>query len=142
MGVTMESEHYNIDLPYGGFKRLRTKVAELTAPDILSHYQKLDYAFYLYGRKREEFFADYNKKIEELDEKYHGEKSDILDFLYLPDCGGKLDADHCQSIWEVIQDYDDDICYGYPGLPDCAKFKDFKNIIREGMESGTGVEWF
>lgn len=27
------------------------------------------------------------------------------------------------------------------GLPNCAKFQDFKNMIKEGMESGTGVEW-
>lgn len=142
MGITMESQHYSADFTYGGFKRLRTKVAELTAPDIFRHYKKLDYAFFLYGKERETFFADYNKKIEELDEKYHGEISDILDFLYLPDCGGELDAAHCKSIWEVIRDYDDDICYGYPGLPDCAKFADFKEIIKEGMELRTGVEWY
>ena len=120
MGVSMESKHHSADFTCGGFKRLRTKVAELTAPDIFRHYKKLDYAFYLYGKERE---------------------SDILDFLYLSDCGGELDATHCRSIWKIIRDYNDDLCYGYPGLPNCAKFQDFKNIIKEGMESGTGVEW-
>ena len=88
----MESKHHSADFTCGGFKRLRTKVAELTAPDIFRHYKKLDYAFYLYGKERENFFEEYNKKIEELDDKYQGEKSDILDFLYLSDCGGELDA--------------------------------------------------
>lgn len=141
MGVSMESKHHSADFTCGGFKRLRTKVAELTAPDIFRHYKKLDYAFYLYGKERENFFEEYNKKIEELDDKYQGEKSDILDFLYLSDCGGELDATHCRFIWKIIQDYNDDLCYGYPGLPNCAKFQDFKNMIKERMESGTGVKW-
>lgn len=73
MGVSMESKHHSADFTCGGFKRLRTKVAELTAPDIFRHYIKLDYAFYLYGKERENFFEEYNKKIEELDDKYQGE---------------------------------------------------------------------
>ena len=65
MGVSMESKHHSADFTCGGFKRLRTKVAELTAPDIFRHYKKLDYAFNLYGKERENFFEEYNKKIEE-----------------------------------------------------------------------------
>ena len=34
MGITVRSKNYSIDLGYTGFLRLRTKVAELTAPDI------------------------------------------------------------------------------------------------------------
>ena len=63
MGVSMESKHHSADFTCGGFKRLRTKVAELTAPDIFRHYKKLDYAFYLYGKERENFFEEYNKKL-------------------------------------------------------------------------------
>ena len=34
----------------------------------------------------------------------------------------KMDTEHCKSIWEIIKDYNDDICYGYAGRSDCAKF--------------------
>lgn len=47
-----------------------------------------------------------------MNKKYNGEKSDILDFLYASDCNATMDVQHCKSIYEVIKDYDDNICYG------------------------------
>lgn len=41
MGITVRSKNYSIDLGGTGFLRLRTKVAELTAPDIFLHYRRL-----------------------------------------------------------------------------------------------------
>lgn len=41
MGITVRSKNYSIDLGCTGFLRLRTKVAELTAPDIFLHYRRL-----------------------------------------------------------------------------------------------------
>ena len=85
MGVTIDSENCSIDLGYSGFNRLRTKVAELTAPDILEHYMKLEKGMFLTGTIREEFFKDYNTEIQRLSEKYNGDKDNILDFLYASD---------------------------------------------------------
>ena len=39
MGVTIESKNHSINLGGGGFMCLRTKVAELAAPDIFEHYK-------------------------------------------------------------------------------------------------------
>ena len=139
MGVTIKSSKHSIDLGGGGFKRLRTKVAELAAPDIFEHYKKLDE--YLRSPNRKTFFEDYDAKIAELDKKYEGKMSDILDFLYAGDCNAEMDADHCRSIYEVIKDYDDDILYGYAGRKDCAKFADFKKIVKDGIDSGDGFSW-
>lgn len=139
MGVTIKSSKHSIDLGGGGFKRLRTKVAELAAPDIFEHYKKLDE--YLRFPNRKTFFEDYDTKIAELDKKYEGKMSDILDFLYESDCNAEMDAEHCRSIYEVIKDYDDDILYGYAGRKDCAKFADFKKIVKDGIDSGDGFSW-
>lgn len=128
MGVTIKSKSRSIDLGGGGFKRLRTKVAELAAPDIFEHYKKLGEGMWYPNRKA--FFKDYDEKIAELDKKYKGKMSDILDFLYESDCDAEMDADHCRSIYEVIKDYDDNILYGYAGRKDCAKFADFKKSSR------------
>ena len=38
--VTIESKNHSINLGGGGFICLRTKVAELAAPDIFEHYKK------------------------------------------------------------------------------------------------------
>ena len=139
MGVTIKSKSRSIDLGGGGFRRLRTKVAELAAPDIFEHYKKLGEGMWYPNRKA--FFKDYDEKIAELDKKYKGKMSDILDCLYESDCDAEMDADHCRSIYEVIKDYDDNILYGYAGRKDCAKFADFKKIVKDGIDSGDGFSW-
>lgn len=90
MGVTIKSKSRSIDLGGGGFRRLRTKVAELAAPDIFEHYKKLGEGMWYPNRKA--FFKDYDEKIAELDKKYKGKMSDILDFLYESDCDAEMDA--------------------------------------------------
>ena len=140
MGVTIESKNHSIDLGGWGFICLRTKVAELAAPDICEHYKKSMDGMRLYD-KRKAFYESYNAKIAELDKRYEGKMSDILDFLYESDCDAKMDTDHCRSIYEVIKNYDDDILYGYSGRKDCAKFADFKKIVKDGIDSGDGFSW-
>lgn len=142
MGVTIESKNHYIDLGYGGFMCLRTKVAELAAPDIFEHYKKSIDGMRLYDEnERKAFYKSYNAKIAELDRKYNGRMSDILDFLYESDCSAEMDVSHCRSIYEVIKDYDDDISYGYSGRKDCAKFADFKKIVKDGIDSGDEFSW-
>lgn len=68
--------------------------------------------------KRKAFYESYNAKIAELDKRYEGKMSDILDFCIESDCDAKMDTDHCRSIYEVIKNYDDDILYGYSGRKD------------------------
>lgn len=142
MGVTIDSKNYSIDLGYGGFSRLRNKVAELAGPDIYEHYKYLDNGVSLYGEERTKFFEDYDRKIKELDEKYNGKKSKILDFLYECDCSGKMNITHCKAIWKEIEDYDDNILYGYSGRPDCAMFKDFKKIVKDCIDTKTIMKWY
>lgn len=60
MGVTIKSKSRSIDLGGGGFRRLRTKVAELAAPDIFEHYKKLGEGMWYPNRKA--FFKDYDEK--------------------------------------------------------------------------------
>lgn len=62
--------------------------------------------------------------------------------MYESDCDGIMDVPHCRSIYKVIKDYDDDILYGYTGRKDCAKFADFKAIVKDGIDSGNGFTWF
>ena len=94
MGVTIESKNHYIDLGYGGFMCLRTKVAELAAPDIFEHYKKSIDGMRLYDEnERKAFYKSYNAKIAELDRKYNGRMSDILDFLYESDCSAEMDMD-------------------------------------------------
>lgn len=141
MGVTISSKNHSIDMGYFGFNSLRTKVAELTAPDICEHYKGLTLAPML-GEARKSYFDAYNKKTNELNEKYDGKYLYVLHFLYASDCGAEMPPDVCEKIYEVIKDYDDDILYGYSGRPDCAKFKDFKEIVKNCIDNNCSMEWY
>ena len=63
MGVTIESKNHSIDLGYGGFMCLRTKVAELAAPDIFEHYKKSMDGMRLYDEdERKAFYLTLTQK--------------------------------------------------------------------------------
>lgn len=140
MGLTLESKNCSLDFGYGGFYSIRTKVAELAAKDIGEHYKNLRFAPF-FVEKRKLFFEEYNEKINEISNSHNGKMDGILDFLYAPDCYGEVPAEVCKEIYEVIKDYDDDICYGYSGRPDCAMFKDFKELVKDCIDTDCVMEW-
>ena len=142
MGVTIESKNYSIDIGYVGFKRLRTKIAELTTEEIAKHYKHLDDAPRFGDSSRYLFFDSYDKKIEELDKKYDYKYDEVLDFLYASDCNAEIPYTHCEKIYELIKDYDDNILYGYVGRPDCARFVDFKNLVKDCIDNKCSMEWW
>lgn len=141
MGVTIESKNKSIDLGYGGFEILRTKISELTNSEIAKHYKELDDRW-KHLSDREEFFKQYDAKTKEIDEKYDYKYNSILYFLYACDCGATMEVDICKEIYEVIKDYDDDVSYGYSGRKDCAKFKDFKELVKDCIDNNTSMEWW
>lgn len=141
MGITVESENRSIDLGYGGFSNLRTKVAELTGKEIGEHYKKLRDGIFLVGEKRKNFFVEYDKKIAGLEKQFEI-PGGILDFLYASDCSAEIPVGACKQIYEVIKDYDDDVLYGYIGRTDCAKFNDFKELVKDCIDSNCSMEWF
>lgn len=141
MGVTIESLNYSIDLGYGGFNNIRKRVAQLTGKEIGEHYEELDKGMFLPTSERKVFFEEYNKKISKLEER-HSLPHGILDFLYASDCGGTVSPEKCEQIYEVIKGYDDDILYGYCGRPDCAMFKDFKELVKDCVDNKCDMEWW
>lgn len=143
MGVTIESPNYSIDMGYGGFNNIRKKVADLAGADIGQHYRGLETApMFDFVGERTAFFKAYDAETQRISQKYHGEKDGILNFLYKPDSGSTLSAEDCKQVYEIIKDYDDDILYGYAGRPDCAKFKDFKQLVKDCIDNKTDMEWW
>lgn len=143
MGVTINSKNKSIDLGYIGFNRLRKKIAELINEEIAEHYNKCEESAFIFDdNKREEFFKKYNLETERLDKKYDYKYNYILHFLYACDCEATIKVDVCKELYELIKDYDDEICYGYSGRKDCAMFKDFKELVKDCIDNNEPMEWF
>lgn len=143
MGVTINSKSKSIDLGYGGFSLLRTKISELTNTQIAEHYKELEKGSFLFDEdKRKEFFKKYDAETKRLDEKYDYKYNSILHFLYACDCEATMDADVCKDLYEVIKDYDDDIAYGYVGRSDCTTFEDFKELVKDCVDNNCSIEWY
>lgn len=141
MGLTISSPNFSIDMGCGGFRNLRNKVAELIGKQIGEHYSYLDKEMFLSGLERKKFLDEYNKKLSEIADKYKISHW-ILDFLYAPDCNAKISFGKCKQIYKVIENYDDNILYGYCGRKDCAMFKDFKKIVKDCIDNKCNMEWF
>lgn len=141
MGVAIESKHHTIHLGYGGFNSLRTKVAELVGTEIYEHYKNVTKGMFLSAEESKKFYSEYNQKTSEIEEKCKIPKA-IMDFLYQPDCDGYLTYRDCKQLWKIIEDYDDDVKYGYYGRDDCTMFKDFKSVIQDCVDNKCRLVWY
>lgn len=145
MGVTVSCKKSgrSIDLGYGGFFNLRNKVAELAGGPFAEHYSKLSDTgvVFLSGEEREKYFEAYDATTRKMVENKQADIK-IVDFLLQSDCGGKIRYGACKNILKAIGDYDDDVLYGYCGRPDCAKFKDFKEILQDCVENKCDMVWY
>jgi hypothetical protein len=140
MGITLSNNNRSISLGYGGFNRLRSTISKLLGcqefADVYSellnpHDACKDRGF----TNMADYYQDHDARAIEICEKYDLDE-EIINFLYQSDCDcGSVSVKTCRHIWKVIKDYDDNIAYGYVGRKDCAKFKDFKQIVCECAEN-------
>ena len=137
MGVSISCKKTgkSIDMGYGGFFNLRKKIAELAGGPFAEHYASLK----TFGD--EEYFEAFDRKTSEILEKKQADIK-IVDFCLQSDCDGKIHYGACKNILKAIGDYDDDIAYGYSGRPDCAMFKDFKEILEDCVKNKCDMLWY
>ena len=142
MGVTIESKNHSIDLGYIGFNRLRTRVANVVCEDLGKLYDSMSSdTFLMKEAERVKYWEDYNISLNILIAQYKIPNA-ILDFLYAPDSDYKLTYGRCKKLYNAIKDYNDDIKYGYSGRTDCVMFKDFKDLVKDGADTKSGIKWF
>ncbi len=141
MGVTLlcQKSGHGIDMGYGGFWNLRSKVADLAGEPFASHYKGVRTAPF-FGEARKKYFEAFDRKTEELirDKKV---LLKIVDFCLQPDAGGVIHYGACKEILKIIGSYDDNIMYGYCGRPDCAMFKDFKALLIKCVKNKCDLVW-
>lgn len=141
MGLTIYCKKTNrsIDMGAGGFFRLRLKVAELLGEPWHSHYATLRRPP-LFEPARTEFFNAFDRRTEQMLQNKQAPIK-IVDFCLQSDVEGCIHYGACKQIYKVVQVYDDDIAYGYAGRPDCAKFADFKAILKDCIDNKCDMVW-
>ena len=138
MGITIKNREKSIDMGCGGFMNLRRNIAKLLSNEFGVLYEN-------WCRPCSPITDEEGNKI--LKKFYQdGILTDnddvIIEFLFASDIDGKITAEGCKRLYELIKDYDDNILYGYVMRPDCAKFSDFKEIIRKSAENNWIVKWY
>lgn len=143
MGVTISCKKTgrSIDMGSGGFWNLRNKVADLAG--VGGHYRQIEIierAYFMQDESKKKAFEEYDQKTNQmiidgiLNEK-------VARFLYSTDVGAKLPYGVAKKLLEVIGDHDDNIIYGYCGLPNAARFKDFKAILQDCVDTKSCLLW-
>ena len=101
MGITIYAKNstYNFDMGCGSFFNLRKNIATILNNDFGEHYSKL-----IYCHSKQDF-EEHDRIANELIEKHHLDE-DILNFLYMSDCEGKVSYRTCKKIYDLIKDVD------------------------------------
>lgn len=139
----------NMNMGYGGFNRLRNKVAELAGEPFASHYAKLsrpEYMFCVTPDVTQKLYAEFDAETQRIISE--GKVSfKIVDFCLQSDCEGKIRYGVCKEILKAIGDYDDDhTYYGYAhygphGITGSGTLSDFKAILQDCVDNKCMLIW-
>lgn len=139
MGVCIKSTNgkYSFDMGAGGFFNLRKNIAYCVDREFGEHYALLarcntQAEYSAHDRKAEQII---NSKG--LDREY----SEVLDFLYADDCGGKIDYRTCKKIYDLIKDVDfGSKCFRYAILVH-NDYEEFKLFLRDCYARKCCMRW-
>lgn len=138
MGVRLTGrypEAPSYEMGPGSFYRLRCFVAGCISKEFGSHYSKL--ARIVGGDELQE----YEQVTERMLKKTHA-KQRAVEFLYLPDSGGKLSPSKCKALLKLIGTNDTKELFGYTAYPEeCMTAEQFKSLLRDCSEKKKDLVW-
>lgn len=143
MGLTIRCRKTgrSMDMGGGGFLRLRRKVAELAGGPFVPIYQEV---CAWYPRSNGETAEQFDTHIEaSVNEILAAGQADIkiVDFLLQSDIEGHIHYGACKNILRAIGDYDDDVFYGYVSHGELARFRQFRRILEDCVETKSDMSW-
>ena len=129
---------------YATFFKLRCVVAKNLDSDFYNHYRTM-FDDFCSSESRKQWDNEAERIITRNGLNKCHWKSNIVDFLFLPDCGGKINAYTCLKIFDLIKNEPDNTRFGYLGQVGNKKFyytmKDFKNLLRDVYINKGKVVW-
>ena len=141
MGLTITSKikNCNIELDggYGMFMVLRQAIAKLYDKEFGEHYETLSKCFF------KEHFDEFNKKANEIlrNDRFKDEDEDIVDFLYMSDCNGKIGYKTCKKLYNLLKYYKSDVPlrYAYYSKND---WEDLKELLLQCYKHRANLYWY
>lgn len=141
MGITITSNYKGaIDLSGGYFMMhsIRKRVAIAMDKEFGEHYETLIRCY------KDEDFKEFNKKANQMikEKKLHVDHKDLLDFLFAPDCDGKISHKTCKKIYDLIKDIEEPkLCLRY-AIDSDNDWEDFKTLLRECYSHRANMVWY
>lgn len=140
MGLTISGNYENsIELSggYGMFSQIRKVIALAFDKEFGEHYLTLST---LSGK---DDYKEFNRKANEIlrDERFKDEDEDIVRFLFMPDCDGKIGYKTCKKIYELIKDDNKERCLRYAAYSD-NDWQDFKQLLKDCCSHRCNLVWY
>ena len=118
---------------------LRENIALAFDKEFGDHYGKLRFI-----RKQEDFEA-FDKQANRIlaDDRFREEDDDILEFLFMSDCGGEISHKTCKKIFNLIKDIDfGNKIFTYAGRSDGKDYQYFKDFLKECYSNRRKMRWY
>ena len=140
MGLTISGNYENsIELSggYGMLRVIRNAIALAFDKEFGEHYSKLGT---LSGKDE---YKEFNRKANEIlrDERFKDEDEDIVRFLFMPDCDGKIGYKTCKKIYELIKDDNKERCLRY-AIDSDNDWQDFKQLLKDCYSYRCNLVWY
>lgn len=119
MGITLCGYDISHDVTCSGFFHLRRDIAYMLSEDIGTWYGCM--YDYLHGTKEDErkWTEGINRAVNDYLDSNRKSMRKVINFLFVPDCEGKITYGTCRLICELIdrngREKFNDISYGYTG---------------------------
>ena len=140
MGITITATNskYDFDMGYGGFFNLRKNIALALDKDFGENYADLGTCYTKEQFAQNDRVAEMIINSKGLDKEY----SDVIDFLYMSDCEGKISYKTCRKILNLIKDID----YGNKGFRYVMlmnnDYGEFKEFLQECVSHRRNLRWY
>jgi hypothetical protein len=142
MGITISATHssYSFDMGYGGFFNLRKNIALALDNELGEMYAEYSRC----ATKRQ--FKEIDNIIEHMINRKHLDKDykDVLDFLYMPDCEGKIGYKTCKKIADLLEPCMAALrnkCFRYAAYAG-HDYEDFVAFLRECYRYHRNMRWY
>ena len=136
MGISVYAKNssYDFCMGYGGFSRLRRKIAHALNEKFGEHYETL------FRCRSLESFSEHDRVTDALVEELSLDE-DIVDFLYLPDCNGSVSYRTCRKLYDLLKDRDiSDVGFQYESCRG-DDWNDFKKFLLECYQKHRRMRW-